>query len=63
MLTQTIDYAEIQVQDLNGNWFIAKNVYRINYQKLVQEMDMASQQFGGRRAKAVDQNGRLLDML
>jgi hypothetical protein len=62
-MSDTIEYAEIQVQDLNGGWFTARTVNNINYQYVRNEMNTAAGQFPGKRVKVIDGNGRLIDIL
>jgi hypothetical protein len=62
-MTETITHAHIQVQDLNGGWFIARVMFMGNYQQVINEMRAASSQFPGKRVKAVDDKGRLIDIL
>lgn len=55
--------AYIKVQDLNGNWIDAKIVEHLSDQYVYQQMVQVQQNFGGKRVKAVDKNGHLIDLL
>jgi len=54
---------KIQVQDVNMNWFTIKVLQYINEQMTMSELKQTQAAFPGKRVKAVDQNGRLLDIL
>jgi|DEB0MinimDraft_10_1074344.scaffolds.fasta_scaffold17250_7 hypothetical protein len=54
---------KIQVQDVNMNWFTIKVLQYINEQMTMSELKQTQNAFPGKRVKAVDQNGRLLDIL
>jgi hypothetical protein len=53
----------IEVQDFNNNWFMAKSIQAANDQVIRREMEQTAQNMRGRRVRAVDQNGRLIDLL
>jgi hypothetical protein len=57
-----MDQVEIQVQDITGNW----RTYHItlnNSQMILSEMKQLSNQFPGQRVRAVDMDGRIVDIL
>ena len=53
----------IEVQDFNRKWFTAKSIQAANDQVIRVEMEQTARTMGGRRVRAVDQNGRLIDLL
>lgn len=53
----------IEVQDFNNNWFMAKSIQAANDQVIRREMEQTAQNMRGRRVRAVDQSGRLIDLL
>ncbi len=55
-------YVEVQLQDENGNW--RTMAVTINdSQQIKARMDEVKRQFPGVRVRAVDRDGRLLDIL
>ena len=57
-----MDNVEIQLQDTTGNW----RMYGItinNSQMIVANMRQLAEQFPGQRVRAVDMNGRIVDIL
>ena len=57
-----MDYVNIQMQDLTGNWRTYHRTMN-NSQMILQGMKNLQQQFPDRRIRAVDDNGRVLDIL
>jgi hypothetical protein len=53
----------IQVQFPNNQWVTVKQVLLINDQNTISEMQQAQTSYNGARVRAVDGQGRLLDML
>jgi hypothetical protein len=57
-----MDRAEIQVQDLDGNWHTL--TVTNNLAPLIENaMRDAKMKFPDRRVRAIDEHGRLLDMM
>lgn len=57
-----MDNIEIQLQDITGNW----RMYGItinNSQMIVASMRQLAEQFPNQRVRAVDSNGRIVDIL
>lgn len=57
-----MDQVQIQVQDITGNW----RTYHItlnNSQRILSEMKQLSNQFPNQRVRAVDMDGRIVDIL
>jgi hypothetical protein len=57
-----MDRIEIQAQDTTGMW----RTYHITYndsQRILNEMNSLKRQFPHFRVRAVDQNGRVVDLL
>ena len=57
-----MEYAEVQIQDYGGNWITVSKVVN-NLQRLSFEMRSIQSRYPDRRVRAVDQSGRLIDML
>lgn len=57
-----MDYVSIQAQDLSGIWRTYRNVQN-NSQRILDEMRSLKSQFPDFRIRAVDSNGRLVDIL
>ncbi len=56
------DNVEIQAQDSTGNWRTYSYVIN-NPQRITNEMQQLAQNFPGARVRALDSNGRLVDVL
>jgi hypothetical protein len=57
-----MDWIEVQAQDLDGNWITHARTQNIS--SLIREaMEQLRWQFPDKRIRAVDANGRLVDML
>jgi hypothetical protein len=57
-----MDYVSIQAQDLSGIWRTYTNVQN-NSQRILAEMQSLQRQFPDFRIRAVDANGRVVDIL
>jgi len=57
-----MDYVSIQAQDLSGMWRTYSNVEN-NSQRILTEMQSLQRQFPDFRIRAVDANGRVVDIL
>jgi len=53
---------QIQLQDITGNWR-TYNVTLNNSQMVLSEMKQLSNQFPGQRVRAVDMDGKIVDIL
>ena len=53
---------QIQLQDIMGNWR-TYNITLNNSQMILSEMTQLANQFPGQRVRAVDMNGRIVDIL
>lgn len=53
----------LKVQDISGNWFDIKTLSLNNDQYTLSQMKQTQKMFGGKRVKAVDAKGNLLDIL
>ncbi len=53
----------LKVQDISGNWFTIKNLDINNDQYTLSQMKQTQKMFGGKRVKAVDAKGNLIDIL
>jgi hypothetical protein len=53
----------ILVQDLAGNWIEARFVAKMSDQYLRRQMVDVQKNFGGKRVKAVDDKGHLIDII
>jgi len=53
----------LKVQDISGNWFDIKTLSLNNDQYTLSQMKQTQKMFGGKRIKAVDAKGNLLDIL
>lgn len=56
------EQVQIQLQDITGNWR-TYNITLNNSQKILSEMKQLSYQFPDQRVRAVDMNGRIVDIL
>ena len=57
-----MDQVQIQLQDITGNW----RTYHItlnNSQRILSEMKQLSNQFPNQRVRAVDMDGKIVDIL
>lgn len=57
-----MDNVQIQLQDTTGNWR-TYSVTLNNSNKILMEMKNISSRFPNQRVRAVDMNGRLIDIL
>jgi hypothetical protein len=57
-----LDYASIEIQDHGGNWIAVSKVVN-NLQRIGFEMRSVQSRYPDRRVRAVDQTGRLIDLL
>jgi hypothetical protein len=57
-----MDRIEIQLQDKTGNWRTF-HITTNNSQRILQEMQSLQQRYPDHRIRAVDQYGRLVDIL
>lgn len=57
-----MDRIEIQLQDKTGNWRTF-HITTNNSQRILQEMQSLQQRYPDHRIRAVDQNGKLVDIL
>ena len=57
-----MDRVEIQAQDTTGNWR-TYHVTDSNSQRILSEMKSLQQRYPTYRIRAVDQNGRVVDIL
>jgi hypothetical protein len=57
-----MDRVEIQAQDTTGNWR-TYHVTDSNSQRILQEMKTLQERLPNYRIRAVDQNGRIVDIL
>jgi formamidopyrimidine-DNA glycosylase len=53
---------QIQLQDIMGNWR-TYNITLNNSQMILSEMTQLANQFPGQRVRAVDMNGKIVDIL
>lgn len=53
---------DIQLQDLSGNWRTFGQTVN-NSQQILQEMKNLQSRYPNQRVRAVDQNGRIVDIL
>lgn len=57
-----MDYVSIQAQDLSGIWRTYRNVQN-NSQRILAEMHDLKRQFPDFRIRAIDADGRVVDIL
>jgi len=57
-----IDFVQIQAQENTGNWATFSQVEN-NPQRILMEMKQLAQNYSGARVRAIDSNGRIVDML
>lgn len=57
-----MDYIDIQLQDLSGNWRTYSQTVN-NSQQILQEMKNLQNRHPDQRVRAVDKNGRIVDIL
>ena len=53
----------IEVQDFNNNWMQVSRILKTNDQVTMVEMRQAQSNFPGKRVRAVDETGRIIDLL
>lgn len=58
-----MELIEIQAQDETGNWRTYNTLMVNNSQMIILSMRQLKDQFPDKRVRAVDQNGRLLDII
>lgn len=58
-----MDLIEIQAQDETGNWRTYNSLMINNSQLILLAMKQLKEQFPDKRVRAIDQNGRLIDIL
>ena len=59
-----MDRVDIQAQDLSGNWRTYHTTSLIgNSQRILSEMKSLQERYPNYRIRAVDQNGRIVDIL
>ena len=57
-----MDYVSVQIQDYGKNWITVSNVVN-DLQRIGFELRSVQSRYPNRRVRAVDQNGRLIDLL
>jgi hypothetical protein len=57
-----MDDIEIQLQDLSGNWRTF-SITLNSSQMILQEMRSLAERYPGQRVRAVDSNGKVVDIL
>jgi hypothetical protein len=57
-----MDQVQIQLQDTTGNWR-TYHVTQNNSQRILSEMQQLSSRFPDQRVRAVDMDGRIVDIL
>jgi len=57
-----VNYVDVQIQDHSGNWVTVSNVI-FDLQRLGFELRSISSRYPGRRGRAVDKDGRLIDLI
>jgi hypothetical protein len=57
-----MDYAEVQIQDLGGNWRTVSNVVN-NLQRIGFELRSVKSRYPDRRVRAITKAGQLIDLL
>ena len=57
-----MDYVDIQFEDRSGVWVTVSNVIH-NLQRIGLELRSIASRYPGRRVRAVDKNGQLIDLL
>ena len=53
----------IMVQDIGGNWMPIRIVENISDRYILQQMKVVKNSYPGKRVKAVDKKGNLLDLM
>jgi hypothetical protein len=53
----------IQIQDVGGNWMDVQTTMTNHDRYVYSLMEQAQRNYSGRRVRAVDQNGRIIDIL
>jgi hypothetical protein len=61
-LAQNTQRIEIQAQDASGNWRTYNVMFQNNSQLILMEMKSLKNQFPESRVRAIDQDGRLIDL-
>ena len=54
---------DIQIQDETGNWRTYNSIMQNNSALIIMSMKQLKDQFPDRRVRAIDQNGRVVDIL
>lgn len=57
------DYYSIEIQQPSNTWLSIRMVIPFNQQALLSEIKQVKSQYPNNRVRAVDKNGRLVDML
>ena len=57
------DKAFIQAQDISGNWRTYSVTVNQNSQRILDEMRSLQRQYPNYRIRAIDENGRVIDIL
>jgi hypothetical protein len=57
-----MEYASVEIQDYGKNWIAVSNVVN-NLQRIGFELRSVKSRYPDRRVRAVDQSGRLIDLL
>jgi hypothetical protein len=53
----------IMIQDVGGNWMPVRIIENLNDRYVIQQMKLTQSSFAGKRVKAVDSKGNLIDLL
>ena len=53
----------LMVQDIGGNWMSVRIIEHINDRYILQQMKLTSTSYPGKRVKAVDEKGNLIDLM
>jgi hypothetical protein len=61
-LAENTQRIEIQAQDASGNWRTYNVIFQNNSQLILMEMKSLKNQFPEARVRAIDQDGRLIDL-
>ena len=53
----------LMIQDVGGNWMPVRIIENINDRYVLQQMKLTVASFPGKRVKAVDSKGNLIDLM